>query len=54
MKGKILRTVHEHRVELVDGYAIYCHCDQWFNSFILHADHVVMMIFDALDDEPPV
>jgi hypothetical protein len=53
MKGKILLTVHKHRIELVDGFVIYCRCEEWFDSFILHADHVVMMIFDALDNEQP-
>jgi hypothetical protein len=58
-KSKTLVTVHNHCIETVYGdyddgngpREIWCKCGEVFTAYILHADHVVMKLFDAEDEE---
>jgi hypothetical protein len=57
-KSKMLVTVHSHCIEAVYGdgestgpIEVWCSCGELFQSFIMHADHVVLKLFDAEDEE---
>jgi hypothetical protein len=51
MRSKIVITIHKHCIDnAFDNDEIWCKCGEFFSSYILHADHVAMMVLDAVED----
>ena len=53
-KSAVVRTIHEHSIldAYVDDLGLFamCKCEQQFDSFSTHADHVAMKVLDAFEE----